>query len=71
MNGNRLGGPVVDLDCPPFLSGDAPCLHYPCCAEVDVATLLGRNEDLCTENAELRERIAELEMALEREKRRR
>ena len=52
------------------LSDDLPdfpsqCPHFPCrCEDIDVTALLGRDRELCRENAELREALDEALAAL-------
>jgi hypothetical protein len=48
--------PQLDFDDPPYFP--SRCCHWPCrCDDIDTAALLGRNEEICRENAKLRCRL--------------
>jgi hypothetical protein len=67
-----MGDPAVDPNEVPEFGSEAPDCSCPCYANVvtENSALHGRNHELCVENAELRDRIAELEGQLQRYERR-
>jgi hypothetical protein len=71
VSNHRRDRPGVSLTETLDFDVEEACRFCPCYAGVciEIATLHGRNRELCVENAVLRERLAELETALEREQR--